>query len=157
MNTLCHNVISSICEYAPVLGLTCKTFHQPCQLNISDYFTVEGMTWALQYGYKPTRKTFKLLVQHRAPLDVIKMIDWNMQHLCNDAAAEGHLDALKWAWENGCPWYEDICACAAKGGHLQVLKWARKNGCSWDSRTREAADWHGHYEVWKWAKDNGCP
>ena len=132
MNTLCHDVISSICEYAPVLALTCKTFHQPCQLNISDYFTVEGMTWALKYGYKPTRNTFKLLVKHRAPLDVIKMIDWTFvpkDNFCADAAAEGHLNVLRWARENGCPWDERTCKLAAEEGHLEVFNWACANGC----------------------------
>ena len=107
MNTLCHDVTASICEYAPVLGLTCKTSHQPGQLNITDYFTVEGMTWALQYGYKPTFNTFQLLMQHGAPLDVIKTIDWTYvpnEDFSEIAARAGHLDALKWTLDNGCPW-----------------------------------------------------
>ena len=60
------------------------------------------------------------------------------------AAEGGHLEMLKWARENGCPWDEDTCANAAKGGHLEVLKWARENDCPWDewtckSRGRRAA------------------
>jgi len=55
----------------------------------------------------------------------------------------GHLEVLKWARENGCPWDEDTCAGAAEGGHLEVLKWARENGCPWDEvdvlRTRRRA------------------
>jgi len=47
----------------------------------------------------------------------------------------GHLEVLKWARENGCPWDEETCAYAAKGGHLEVLKWARENGCPWDEWT----------------------
>jgi hypothetical protein len=39
----------------------------------------------------------------------------------------GHLEILKWARENGCPWNELTCASAARGGHLTVLKWAREN------------------------------
>jgi hypothetical protein len=27
------------------------------------------------------------------------------------------------------------CASAAEGGHLDVLKWARENGCPWDEET----------------------
>ena len=49
-----------------------------------------------------------------------------------EAAKYGHLEVLKWARENGCPWDEVTCAYAAKGGHLDVLKWARENGCPWD-------------------------
>jgi len=49
-----------------------------------------------------------------------------------EAAKGGHLEVLKWARENGCPWDEWTCAYAAEGGHLEVLKWARENGCPWD-------------------------
>jgi hypothetical protein len=45
------------------------------------------------------------------------------------AALGGHLEVLKWARENGCPWDELTCAWAAKSGHIEVLKWARANGC----------------------------
>ena len=54
----------------------------------------------------------------------------------------GHLEVLKWARANGCPWDEGTCAYAAEGGHLEVLKWARENGCPWDegrARTRRRA------------------
>jgi hypothetical protein len=52
------------------------------------------------------------------------------------AAKRGHLEVLKWARANGCPWTSDTCSYAAKGGHLQVLKWARANGCPWN--------WHAY-------------
>ena len=34
-------------------------------------------------------------------------------------------------------WDECTCAYAAEGGHLEVLKWARENGCPWDEYTCE--------------------
>ena len=52
-----------------------------------------------------------------------------------NAAGGGHLEVLKWARANGCPWDEATCAWAAKYGHLEVLKWARENGCPWDEWT----------------------
>ena len=172
MNTLCHDVIASIREYAPVLGLTCKTFHKPCQLDICDYLTVEGMTWALRSGYKPTRHTFRLLLQHGAPLDVIKTIDWtyvriHKDALCEGAAVEGRLDVLKWARARGGAWmHKSMCALAAERGHLHVLEWARKNGCPgvkgakrmrpWDISICAHAATGGQIEVLKWARKNGC-
>lgn len=51
---------------------------------------------------------------------------------CTCAAENGHLEVLKWARANGCPWYEFTCAMAALDGHLKVLKWARANGCPWN-------------------------
>ena len=47
----------------------------------------------------------------------------------------GHLEILKWARENGCPWNEDTYSSAAKNGHLEVLKWLRENRCPWDKDT----------------------
>ena len=51
------------------------------------------------------------------------------------AAEGGHLEVLKWARANKCPWDEWTCKLAAAGGHLEVLKWARENDCPWDWRT----------------------
>ena len=39
------------------------------------------------------------------------------------------------------------CADAAKGGHLEVLKWARDNVCPWDEDTREIAARKGYVET----------
>jgi hypothetical protein len=46
-----------------------------------------------------------------------------------------HLDILKWARENNCPWNERTCYKAARNGHLNVLQWARENDCKWDLKT----------------------
>jgi hypothetical protein len=46
---------------------------------------------------------------------------------CADAALGGHLEVLKLARENHCPWNLMTCAYAAQDGHLEVLKWAREH------------------------------
>jgi hypothetical protein len=46
---------------------------------------------------------------------------------------------------------------AAWKGHLEVLKWARANGCPWDAKTCETAAFNGRLETLKWAHANGCP
>ena len=66
--------------------------------------------------------------------------------LCEDAARGGHLEVLKLARENGCPWDEETCADAAEGGHLEVLQWARENGCPWNWETRDYAAELGYVE-----------
>ena len=45
------------------------------------------------------------------------------------AATEGHLDCLKYLYENGCPWDEMTTYGAVIGGHLDCLKYAYENGC----------------------------
>ena len=69
------------------------------------------------------------------------------RYLCEAAAKGGHLEVLKWARENGCPWDENTCAYAALGGHLEVMKWARENGCPWDEETCACAARGGHLEI----------
>ena len=77
--------------------------------------------------------------------------------LCEDAARGGHLEVLKWARANDCPWDEWTCAEAAENGHLEVLQWARENGCPWDDETCSHAAERGHLEILKWARESGCP
>ena len=38
---------------------------------------------------------------------------------------------LKWARVHGYPWDEETCRSAIHGGHLEVLKWALGEGCPW--------------------------
>ena len=73
------------------------------------------------------------------------------------AAEGGHLNVLKYAHENGCPWNEYTCEAAAEGGHLDVLKYAHENGCRWGQGVCTAAARAGHLDVLKYARENGCP
>ena len=59
----------------------------------------------------------------------------------------GHLDVLRWARENGCPWDEWTCSFAAHDGQLEVLKYARENGCPWTENTRRLAATKGYVET----------
>ena len=71
--------------------------------------------------------------------------------VCTQAAMGGHLEIVKWARKNGCPWDKDYtCAWVARHGLLKVLKWARENGCSWDEKTCSWAAEHGQLEVPQW-------
>ena len=53
--------------------------------------------------------------------------------------AGGHLEVLKYAHENGCPWDERTSFNAVKGGHwwcstVHMRMDVHENGCSWDER-----------------------
>jgi hypothetical protein len=55
---------------------------------------------------------------------------WSQE--CYHAAANGHLDCLKFAHENGCslgPGDECACGAALRNGHLECFKYAHENGC----------------------------
>ena len=52
-----------------------------------------------------------------------------IERTCSNATESGHLECLKYAHENGCPWDEDTCSYAADNGYLECLKYAHENGC----------------------------
>ena len=41
-----------------------------------------------------------------------------------------------------------FAANAAEAGHLEILKWARANGCPWDEKTCEFAASRGYVEAY---------
>ena len=79
------------------------------------------------------------------------------ENTCSIAALNGYLYCLQWARENGCPWNEWTCSNAALNGHLDCLQWARENGCPWDKYTCCNAARNGHFDCLQWARENGCP
>jgi len=73
------------------------------------------------------------------------------------AGKNGHLDCLKYAHENGCPWYGSTTLHIACRGHLDCLKYAHENGCPWDIKTTMYAAKNSHLDCLKYAHENGCP
>ncbi|CAM9489559.1 unnamed protein product [Ectocarpus sp. 8 AP-2014] len=63
----------------------------------------------------------------------------------------GHLDVLRWARNNGCPW--DGHAVERLRSGISKVQWARDNGCPWDEATCSSAASEGVC----WARGNGCP
>ena len=39
----------------------------------------------------------------------------------------------------GCQWNQNTCYWAVSKGHVEVLRWARENGCPWDAYIRDWA------------------
>ena len=76
---------------------------------------------------------------------------------CVKAAEKGQLEILMWARKNGCQWNTDVCTLAAMNGHLDVLMWAHKNGCQWDESVCSRAARNGHLDVLKYSRKHGCP
>ena len=72
------------------------------------------------------------------------------------AAKLGCLTALRNLLQRGHLDRRFVCKNAAQGGHLEVLRWARANGCPWDEATCASAAESGHFEVLKWACETGA-
>ena len=99
---------------------------------------------------------------------------WNL-YTCIYAASNGHLDCLKYAHENGCPFlldinicdsdvnnfiyrddifYDNSCLAAAENGHLDCLIYAHESGCPLDENTFKKAAFNGHIDCLKYLYEN---
>ena len=58
--------------------------------------------------------------------------DYLFHYACRDAAANGHLDVLRYLREHFCLWDEYTYLGAAKGGHLDIIKYLHENKCPSD-------------------------
>ncbi|MCE5317427.1 MAG: ankyrin repeat domain-containing protein [Parachlamydia sp.] len=104
------------------------------------------------------------LMSELARYGSVHILNWMMERnfpppktwFCTPTAAQGNLEALKWARAHDYPW-EDTMAVAALNGRLELLQWAIANGCPWDKRVCGAAAEAGHFNLLKWALANGAP
>ena len=64
-----------------------------------------------------------------------KGFSFSGKQACLSAAENGHLDCLQYLHTHGCPWINHWpCTRAAANGHLACLKYAHENGCQMDSK-----------------------
>jgi len=103
----------------------------------------------------------ELKKMHQAGFELTTMVEHANDHyeyFSTTAAAEnGHLECLKYAFENDCEWDELTTSRAALGGHIDCLKYAHENGCDWDESTTSKAAENGHLDCLRYARENGCP
>lgn len=72
----------------------------------------------------------------------------------NNAAANGHMDVLKWAWDEGGPAEFSNCALvnAAANGHEDVVWWLRGHLCPFHAQAMVNASKYGHLHIMKLLK-----
>jgi hypothetical protein len=59
-----------------------------------------------------------------------------------NAAANGHLECLRYAHEHGAPWDGSTTYYAAHHGHLDCLRYAYFRGCPWKNDDEQAKQWN---------------
>ena len=64
---------------------------------------------------------------------VVGLLGGAAEHVCDYAARRGSVRLLKWARVNNLDWSAMTCTGAAEKGHLPALKYLHENGCPWDS------------------------
>ena len=70
---------------------------------------------------------------------------WDV-HTCRNAAGEGHLEVLRYLFEQKCPWDASVVAAAAKNERLPCLRFLVENECEMDGMALFEAVKHGHYD-----------
>lgn len=73
------------------------------------------------------------------------------------AAENGNLEALKIAFQSGCPWHPKTTIYASENGFLDCLKYAIENGCPWHEDTTLNAINNGRLNCLKYAIENDDP
>jgi hypothetical protein len=78
---------------------------------------------------------------------------------CIKAAANGHIEAVKFLHARGSPLTANCSTAAAKGGggHLKVLKYLRRQQCPWSGSCYRAAAAGGRMKVLRYLYRHGCP
>ena len=89
---------------------------------------------------------------------VVGLLGETAKDLCDDAALRGSVRLLRWARENNCVvWSTDTCSYAAQNGHLPALKYLHQNGCPWNWTTCFCAGIRERWDCLQYAVDNKAP
>lgn len=76
------------------------------------------------------------------------------QYVCEQAAAGGHLECLRWAVaQEGITLSPGVYVCAARSGDLPLLQWVRAQGAPWTTNVYPAAIDSGNVELIQWVLD----
>ena len=108
----------------------------------------------------PREQVFELLESIREKLGCLPWAPQNTEYLLHFAAMIGSVRMLKWAQENDMHWPPSSISCAVLAtyhGHLPALQWLHENGCPMDVQAcRYAADNH-QWDCLRYLVDNKCP
>jgi hypothetical protein len=75
------------------------------------------------------------------------------------AACRGSVRLLKWTRENNRAWSAGTCYWAARNGHLPALKYLHENGCPWNRELGDTcyyAALRKHWDCLQYLVDNKC-
>lgn len=77
--------------------------------------------------------------------------------ISNGAARNGHLEIIKFYYENGGEFDEYVLSETAIGGNLECMKYLHNIGCKWDELVLKNCLYNNNFECFKYAFENGCP
>ena len=90
-------------------------------------------------------------------MDCKRCFSGNLNYAVLNACKNGHLECLKYMYDNGFEWYSVAATYAALNGHLDCLKFIHQMGYKWDENTAIYAAQCPDIKVLKYVLLNGCP
>ena len=89
---------------------------------------------------------------------VVGLLGEAVRFVCDDAACRGSVRLLKWTRVNNlADWCTYTCQYAALNGHLPALQYLHENGCPWDWDTCYYAADNERWDCLQYAVDNKAP
>ena len=89
---------------------------------------------------------------------VVGLLGEAAEHVCDFAAKRGSVRLLKWTRVNNlADWCTYTCQYAALNGHLPALQYLHENGCPWDWDTCYYAADNERWDCLQYAVDNKAP
>ena len=132
-------------------GAVCEDAARRGSVRLLKWARENNLDWSTytcsSAAYMRTPARSQVLARERVPLGL---------DTCYWAAEKGHLPALQYLHENGCPWHWSTCSAAADNGHLPVLQYSHENGCPWDYGTCLNVGYYKHWDCLQYLVDNKC-
>jgi len=107
----------------------------------------------------PREQVFELLDSFRGRWGLPPWSPQTTEYQLEFAVRIGSVRMLKWAQERDMHWPKSSVHCtwlAAYHGHLPALQWLHENGCPMDEQALHAAD-NKHWDCVRYLVDNECP
>jgi hypothetical protein len=182
---------SALSGSLPKLAWLCDDQNCPLPADVveaaAEGGSLEMLQWLKQRGCAFRKRTTFSAARRAHNIPVLRFLlhegcDWH-DDVCNEAAAVGDLEQLKWLDQHGAilqnstpqdaarsgvvsifEWLQQqhlelschVMSKAAQYGHLSLCKWLYNAGCPWDSSACRGAVDGGHLEVLRFLHDSGC-
>ena len=133
-----------------VYGTLCYCSWPP---NGPTFFHVECLRYALSTGMPLQLDTLKSLACLRYAVEECGLV-LNEPSFYEKMCYIEKFDMFKYAYENGCPWSENVSNVAASSGLYDFLVYAHQNGCPWNYRVVYDSYLCGHADCVTYAHDH---
>lgn len=133
--------------------------------NAAQSANLEMIKWLKQteFGreYYPTEYIFDRAVEGGS-LEVVKYFldedcPCDEDTVCGTAAAENHLQLLKYLRDHGFDLNYETFRDAVYSDNVEILEWLKENKCPWDAVAIERARRSNKKRALRWLLENGCP